>query len=201
MQITINDVMVAMCSGAMRAYLIDQDALPDAPLIAAMPVSLHTDNDADGNNITAIMVNLATDQPDPERRLATIIASTRKSKELVRSLSPVQSMALGAANFAPLALATVPGFVRYTPPQFNLIISNVPGPKTDLYWNGAKLDGVYPASIPLGGQAINITVATTADHINFGLTGARKEVPSLQRLLTHLDTSLEELEKVADVGA
>ncbi len=199
LQITINDVMVAMCSGAMRAYLIDQDALPDAPLIAAMPVSMHSDNDADGNNITAIMVNLATDQPDPERRLATIVASTRKSKEVVRGMSPLQALALGAANFAPLAFATVPGFVRYTPPQFNLIISNVPGPKVDMYWNGAKLDGVYPASIPLGGQAINITVATTSDYINFGLTGARKEVPSLQRLLTHLDTSLEELEKVAHV--
>lgn len=199
LQITINDVMVAMCAGAMRLYLIDKDALPDAPLIAAMPVSMHTDDDADGNNITAIMVNLATDQPDPERRLQTIVASTRRTKEIVRGLSPLQALALGAANFAPLAFSTVPGFVRYTPPQFNLIISNVPGPKTDMYWNGAKLDGVYPASIPLGGQALNITVATTAEHMNFGLIGARKEVPSLQRLLTHLDTSLEELEKVAHV--
>jgi hypothetical protein len=70
-----------------------------------------------------------------------------------------------------------------------------------MYWNGAKLDGVYPASIALDGQALNITVATNGDKVNFGLTGARAEVPSLQRLLTHLDTALEELEKLCDISA
>ncbi|MDL9946548.1 wax ester/triacylglycerol synthase family O-acyltransferase [Gordonia sp. ABSL11-1] len=199
LQITLNDVVVAMCAGALRSYLIDQDALPDKPLIASAPVSMHTDSDKVGNSITAIKVNLATDQPDPERRLATIVASTRRSKEVVRGLRPLQALALGAANFAPLAFATVPGFVQYTPPQFNIIISNVPGPSEHLYWNGARLDGVYPVSIPMEGLALNITVTSTADHVNFGLIGARAQLPSLQRLLTHLDTALEEMEKVAGI--
>lgn len=199
LQITLNDVVVAMCAGALRSYLIDHDALPDKPLIASVPVSMHTDSDKVGNSVTAIMVNLATDQPDPERRLATIVASTRRSKEVVRGLKPLQALALGAANFAPLAFATVPGFVQYTPPQFNIIISNVPGPSEHLYWNGARLDGVYPVSIPMEGLALNITVTSTADHVNFGLIGARAQLPSLQRLLTHLDTALEEMEKVAGI--
>ena len=132
--------------------------------------------------------------------MRAIVASTRKSKQVVRGLRPLQALALGAANFAPLAFATIPGIVQYTPPQFNIIISNVPGPKKHLYWNGAQLDGVYPVSIPMEGLALNITVTSTAEHINFGLIGARAQLPSLQRLLTHLDTALEELEKVAHVG-
>lgn len=195
--ITLNDVIVAMCSGALRSYLIDRDELPEAPLVAALPVSLHSDNSNYGNQITMILANLATNQPDPERRLTTLVKSTRESKRVIRGLSPLQSLAYGAAAIAPLALATVPGFVRYTPPQFNLIISNVPGPSEHLYWNGARLDGVYPVSIPMSGSALNITVTSTAEHVNFGLIGARKELPSLQRLLTHLDTALEELEKLA----
>ncbi|MCR8898718.1 wax ester/triacylglycerol synthase family O-acyltransferase [Gordonia sp. GONU] len=199
LDITLNDVIAAMCSGALRSYLIDQDALPDSSLIAAVPVSMHTDGDSDGNAVTAIMVDLATDQPDPERRLDALVASARQAKNVVRGLKPLQALALGAANFAPLAFATVPGFVQYVPPQFNIIISNVPGPSEQLYWNGARLDGVYPVSIAMEGLALNITVTSSADHVNFGLIGARAQVPSLQRLLTHLDTALEELEKVARV--
>ncbi|GAC86178.1 putative wax ester synthase/diacylglycerol acyltransferase [Gordonia paraffinivorans NBRC 108238] len=197
MDITLNDVVVAMCAGALRSYLIDQDALPESPLIAAVPVSMHTEDDAEGNAITAILVNLATDQPDPERRLMTIVESARSSKNVVRGLRPIQAIALGAANFAPLAFATVPGVVQYVPPQFNIIISNVPGPTEQLYWNGARLDGVYPVSIAMEGLALNITVTSNAGNIDFGLIGARAQLPSLQRLLTHLDTALEELEKVA----
>ncbi|MBA4024964.1 MAG: wax ester/triacylglycerol synthase family O-acyltransferase [Gordonia sp.] len=203
LDITMNDVVMAMCAGALRSYLIDQNALPEQPLIAMMPVSMHAkDSDSsEGNAVTAILANLATDQPDPERRLATLVDSTRSSKQVIRELSPLQALGFGAMVAAPLALSTVPGFVRYTPPPFNVIISNVPGPQKDMYWNGAKLDGVYPASIALDGQALNITVATNGDMVNFGLTGARAEVPSLQRLLTHLDTALEELEKLCDIGA
>ncbi|MEE3851424.1 wax ester/triacylglycerol synthase family O-acyltransferase [Gordonia sp. LSe1-13] len=198
--ITLNDVVVATCAGALRAYLIDQDALPDRPLIAALPVSMHGDSGREGNAVTAIMANLATDQPDPERRLAAVVASTRKAKQVIRGLPTLQALMFGAATFAPLALAPVPGFVRTTPPQFNLLISNVPGPSQPMYWNGARLDGCYPVSIAMHGQAMNITLTTTGDQVNFGIIGARKELPSLQRILTHLDSALEDLEKVAGVG-
>ena len=201
LEITLNDVVLAMCSGALRSYLIDQDALPDSSMVATLPVSLHSgDNDKDGNAITAIMCKLGTEQSDPGQRVRTIVASTKEAKKVVRGLAPLQQLALGAANVAPLALAGIPGFVRYVPPQFNLMISNVPGPREEMYWNGARLTDVYPVSVVMEGLALNITVTTTAQHMNFGLIGARKELPSLQRLLTHLETALEELEKLADVA-
>ena len=201
LDITLNDVVLAMCSGALRSYLIDQDALPDSSMVATLPVSLHTEGGKDGNATTAIMCKLGTEHPDPQQRVRTIVASTMEAKKVVRGLAPLQQLALGAANIAPLALAAVPGFVRYVPPQFNLMISNVPGPREEMYWNGARLTDVYPVSVVMEGLALNITVTSTATHMNFGLIGARKELPSLQRLLTHLDTALEELEKIADVTA
>ncbi|MCF8608707.1 wax ester/triacylglycerol synthase family O-acyltransferase [Gordonia sp. HY285] len=191
---TLNDVMVAMCSGALRTYLADQDALPDESLIAVQPVSLHSDGDSDGNSITAIAVRMATDLADPAERVAAIKASTDSAKAAVRGLRPLQALALGAAIVWPLAFTTIPGFVQYTPSGFNLMISSVPGPEEQLYWNGARLDGCYPVSIPLEGMALNITIATISGKANFGVTGARAELPSLQRILDHLETTLAELE-------
>ena len=81
------------------------------------------------------------------------------------------------------------------PPPFNLVISNVPGSREPLYWNGAQLDGNYPFSIALDGQALNITLSNNGDSLDFGLVGCRRSVPSLQRLLGHLDDSLAELEQ------
>ena len=81
--------------------------------------------------------------------------------------------------------------------HFTLVISNVPGPTTTRYWNGAKLESCYPASIPLDGQAMNITVIGYADTMQFGLVGCRRNVPHLQRLLGHLEESLSELEAAA----
>jgi diacylglycerol O-acyltransferase / wax synthase len=87
-------------------------------------------------------------------------------------------------------LARLPG----TRPPFNLIISNVPGSRVPLYFNGARLDAMFPLSIPLDGQALNITCTTYVDAVSFGLTGARDNVPHLQRLLGHLDRELAALE-------
>ena len=84
-------------------------------------------------------------------------------------------------------------------PPYNLIISNVPGPRTTQYFNGMRLVGTYPLSIPIDGMALNITCNSYADQMAFGLTGCRRTVPHLQRLLTHLDTELTALERAAGV--
>ncbi|EGD54995.1 acyltransferase, WS/DGAT/MGAT [Gordonia neofelifaecis NRRL B-59395] len=191
---TINDVIIAMCAGALRSYLTDQGGLPDESLIAMVPVSLHSEGDSDGNAVTAMSVRMATDLESPAERVAAIKASTAGAKNVIRGLKPLQSLALGAATIWPLAFATVPGFVEYTPRGFNLIISNVPGPETPLYWNGARLDGCYPVSIPMEGLAMNITVTTIGGKAGFGIIGARAQLPSLQRILVHLETALSELE-------
>jgi hypothetical protein len=110
-------------------------------------------------------------------------------------MSRLQITALSALPLIPLAIGTIPGMTRITPPAFNVLISNVPGPRKPLYWNGARMQGVYPLSIPYEGQALNITVTSYAGSLEFGLTGCRRTVPHLQRLLGLLDEALEELEK------
>lgn len=196
LDVTINDIVLAMCSSALRTYMIENDSLPEDPLIAMVPVSMHVGSDDDGNAVSAVMANLATDDPDPASRLRTLAASMRASKNIIRGLRPIQALALGAATLAPLAFMSIPGFVNFTPPQFNLIISNVPGPRDQMYWNGAQLDGCYPVSIATSGNALNITLTSAADQIGFGLIGARAQLPSLQRMLDYLEDGLVELEKV-----
>ncbi|MBD0323978.1 MAG: DUF1298 domain-containing protein, partial [Aldersonia sp.] len=87
------------------------------------------------------------------------------------------------------------GYTRMALPSFNVIISNVPGPTEQLYYNGARLDGLYPVSIVLDGFALNITLTSRDGHLDFGLIGARENLPHLQRLLTHLEDSLAAMEK------
>lgn len=195
--VTVNDVVLAMCAGALRTYLADSDALPATPLVAMVPVNLRTENDADGggNLVGAILCNLATDIEDPARRLETIAASMRDNKRVYSELPRVQQLALSAFLISGLAFGLLPGFVATAPPPFNLVISNVPGSREPLYWKGARLDGNYPLSIPLDGQALNITLSNNADNLDFGLVGCRRSVPHLQRLLGHLETSLKDLER------
>lgn len=195
--VTVNDVVLAMCAGALRAYLIEEDALPATPLVAMVPVNLRTENDAEGggNLVGAILCNLATDMEDPARRVEAIAASMRDNKKVYSELPRMQQLALSALLVGGVALALVPGFVRTAPPPFNIVISNVPGAREPLWWNGARLDGNYPLSIPLDGLALNITLATNGENLDFGLVGCRRSVPGLQRLLGHLETSLKDLER------
>jgi len=194
--VTVNDVVLAMCSGALRYYLLEQDALPDTPLIAMVPVSLRTEEEADagGNLVGAILCNLATDTDDPAARLLTISESMRSNKQVFSQLPRFQALALSAVNTSALALAAVPGWVSTAAPPFNIIISNVPGPTEPIYYGGARLDGNYPLSIALDGQALNITLTNNAGNLDFGLVGCRRSVPHLQRLLAHLESSLKDLE-------
>ncbi|MGV0815238.1 wax ester/triacylglycerol synthase family O-acyltransferase [Mycolicibacterium boenickei] len=194
--LTVNDVVLAVCAGALRAYLLEQDALPDRPLIAMVPVSLRAEHEADagGNLVGSVLCNLGTDLEDPADRLREVGESMRGNKKVFSELPRVQALALSALMIAPLGLNAFPGFVKATAPPFNLVISNVPGPRHPLYWKGARLDGNYPLSIALDGQAMNITLANNADNLDFGLVGCRRSVPHLQRMLSHLEDSLKALE-------
>jgi diacylglycerol O-acyltransferase / wax synthase len=199
--VTLNDVVLAMCSGALRYYLLEQDALPDTPLLAMVPVSLRREDEADagGNLVGAILCSLATDIEDPAKRLEAVSESMYKNKTVFSQLPRVQALALSALNMSALAMSAVPGWVTSTSPPFNLIISNVPGPREQLYYGGARLDGSYPLSAILDGQALNITLVSNADTLDFGLVGCRRSVPHLQRLLAHLESSLKDLERAVGV--
>jgi diacylglycerol O-acyltransferase / wax synthase len=198
--VTLNDAVLAMCSGALRYYLLEQNALPDTPLLAMVPVSLRREDEADagGNLVGAILCNLATDADDPATRLQTISESMCSNKKVFSQLPRFQALALSAMNMGSLALAAVPGWVASTPPPFNLVISNVPGPHEQMYCGGARLDGNYPLSSVLDGQALNITLVSNADNLDFGLVGCRRSVPHLQRLLSHLESSLKDLERAVE---
>ncbi len=200
---TLNDVVLAMCSGAIRTYLTDHSSLPDSTLVSMVPVGLHA-KDAKGtdggNAVGAVMVKLGTDLDDPADRLSSIHQSMKTGKEALGSMSQLQIMAMSALGMAPslvIPMLRLQGIMR---PPFNLIISNVPGPKETQYLNGARMTGSYPLSIPINGMALNITCNSYAGDMDFGLTGCRRSVPHLQRLLTHLDDELGALEKATGVS-
>lgn len=199
--VSFNDVVLAMCAGALRYYLIDQNALPDTPLIAMVPVSLRKEEDADsgGNMVGTILCSLATDVEDPAKRLEAISESTRSNKKVFSELPRLQALALSAFLMSPMVLAVVPVLGTAAPPPFNIVISNVPGPTEPMYWRGARLDGNYPLSIALDGLALNITVVNNAGNLDFGLVGCRRSVPHLQRLLGHLEAALKDLERAVEV--
>ncbi len=201
---TLNDVVLAMCGGAVRSYLQEQNKLPDASLVSMVPVGLksrgaESESGGGGNAVGSVMVKLGTDLDDPADRLAAIHHSMRAGKDALESMTPNQIVAMSALGMAPsivIPALRLNGIVR---PPFNLIISNVPGPRTTQYLNGARLTGTYPVSVPMQGMALNITCNSYAGLMAFGLTGCRRTVPHLQRLLTHLDDELVALEQATGV--
>jgi WS/DGAT/MGAT family acyltransferase len=198
---TVNDVAVAMCGGALRRYLLDQDALPKQSLVAMLPVSLREasagDRNVDGNAVGAILCDLATDQDDAGVRLARVTASTRSAKDMMRGMSVPEMLGLTGILTGGLALAPIPGVGHRVRPPFNVIISNVPGSRETHYFNGAELLETYPLSVPTDGQAVNITLTSYVDRIGFGIVGCRRTVPHLQRLLEYLEDALVDLERSA----
>ncbi|HWG74493.1 MAG TPA: wax ester/triacylglycerol synthase family O-acyltransferase [Acidimicrobiales bacterium] len=192
---TVNDVILAMSSSAIRRYLASLDELPDAPLVAMVPISLRSraQGGGSGNALGVILCNLATDVADPVKRLEVIHDSMQCGKDTLSELTPAQILAMSAVAVAPLVPATLAMGYQVSRPSFNLVISNIPGPSGPLYYDGARLQGMYPLSIPTHGQAMNITVTSYDGGLHFGLTGCRRTVPHLQHLLTHLDTGLSEL--------
>jgi diacylglycerol O-acyltransferase / wax synthase len=189
-----------MCGGALRRYLLARHGLPGAPLMATVPVSLRGDEPAGapdpvpGNKIGTLACCLGTHLADPAERLAAVQASMREGKAALAGRSRVQVLAMSALGATPLALAMtlgrLPGPLR--PP--NVMISNVPGPKDPLYWNGARFDALYPLSVVADGQALNITCTSINNQISFGLTGCRRAVPRIDTLADALGRELDLLD-------
>ncbi len=200
MKATLNDVVLAVCGSALRDYLISQHALPDKPLIAMVPVSLRKDDSAGGNQIAMILANLGTHIADPGNRLKVIKDSVQEAKDRYASMSSEEIMNYNAMMMAPAGLNMLTGLIPSWQ-AFNVVISNVPGPKEELYWNGAKLEGMYPVSIPMDRIALNITLLSYVDQLEFGLTACRRTLPSMQRLLDYIEHGIYELEVAADIPA
>lgn len=191
---TLNDVVLAMCGSALRRYLLDLNALPDKPLVAMVPISLRKDDSEGGNQVAMALANLATQIADPVERLQTVVRSMNESKQRFARMSQNEILAyLGvvmAAHGVNFALGINPAWQA-----FNIIVSNVPGPKEVRYWNGGRIEGTYPVSIVMDGTALNITLNSYAGNLEVGLIACRRVLPHMQKLLHYLEAGLTELEE------
>ncbi len=194
---TVNDIVLAMCSGALRRYLASQNERPAHSLKAMAPVSLREESDLDSANAVGfITADLATDVADPEQRLRKIRASMAAGKELLRGMTGREASLFMQVTQVPALLSSILGLAGQFP-AFSTVISNVPGPREQLYWNGASLEGMYPASIVFDGFAMNITLVSYRKQLDFGIVACRRSVPQVQRIIDYLEEALQELEELA----
>jgi diacylglycerol O-acyltransferase len=186
---TINDVCLAILGGGLRRFLDEAGKLPEKPLIAFVPVNVRPKDDpGGGNSVGAILATMGTDIDDPAARLRAVAASTRAAKAQLEGMSQAAMIAYGAAILSPLGLQAglaYAGLPSPLPLTFNVIVSNVPGPKRDCYFRGSHLRAMHPVSIPIHGAGLNVTMMSYADTLNFGFVGDRDAVPHLQHLAVY----------------
>lgn len=193
--VTVNDVVLGICAGALRRFLREHGELPKETLTASLPVSLRGKGDDQlGTAISFILADLDTTCADPLKRLATIHASTSRAKQHLMSLPKAALNNYTMLFMAPYIVGMLVGAAGRMRPMFNLAISNVPGPPKTLYFDGAKLEALYPVSVLQHGQALNITCISYAGTLNFGFTGSRDLLPHMQRLAVYTGEALDELE-------
>ena len=198
-EVKLNDVVLALCSGALRNYLASHGGLPKKPLIAAMPISLREAGNTDySTQATMGMVNLHTDIEDPAKRLLAIrdaSAAVKEQSKRARGVTPTDFPSIGLPWLmqAMASLYGRKGVADTMPTPSNLVISNVQGPQVPLYAGGALMDGYWPLNIVQHGQALSITVMSYAGAMGFGFTTARSAIPDARELSAALLAALDEL--------
>ncbi len=201
---TLNDVVMAASSGALRRYLERKDALPEDPLIAMVPVSVRSSEEKAtySNRVSSVLADLATNEKDPVRRLMRIHESMKSAKRMQQAIPAnllqdfTQFATPNLAGQAARIVARTRIADRMNPP-FNVVISNVPGPRHPLYLGGARMLTYYPVSAVAEGQGLNITVQSYLDHLDFGLIACRDLVPDVWDLVEDLEESFGELVRLA----
>ena len=206
---SINDAVMALSAGILRRYLAETDAVPAKPLTAGVPISLREAGNASSNNqVFAMVCPLATHIEDPKARMAVIIGESGKAKALVTPFKEfVPLMSNASAIGLPMAVQMLAllysrsGLADVLPPPTNVVISNVPGPNMSLYAAGAELLHLFPVSIVTHGMALNITVQSYRDQLDFGLIAGANILPDVQRLADMLGDELLVLEQAFDLAA
>jgi WS/DGAT/MGAT family acyltransferase len=213
---SINDIVLWLCSTALRAYLKEGNELPEQSLVAMVPISLRQEGDTTANNqVAGTMLDLATQIADPAERLKAIkrgTAAMKKQMGTFRGVIPTDFPSLGSpwliSGLAALyGRSRIADWLRVS----NVTISNVPGSKVDVYLVGAKMTDYYPLSIVVHGVALNITVQSHVDQLCFGLIACRRAVPDVRELghqvtramaqLRHLVGAMQALEAPAATAA
>jgi len=193
---SINDMVLWLCSTALREYLAEGRELPDKSLVAGVPISLRAEGDATSNNqVSGTVSDLATQVKDPLRRLATIMAGTRAMKAQMGTfgeLIPTDFPSFGSPWLLS-GLASLYGRSGLAKRLrvANVTISNVPGPQVPLYLAGAQMAALYPLSIVVHGVALNITVQSYMGQLCFGLIACRRAMPDVKDLANQLERAME----------
>ncbi len=194
---SINDVLLAACSGALRRYLAEIGKLPRKSLVGSIPVALPRDAaDSGGNAISFANVRLGTDVEDVRERFEVIRRSSVAGRNYLKQMTAAALIDYTVLISSPQMLTRVPGIGARVPPIYNVIISNVPGPRAKLYFLGAEMEAYYPISALAHGQALNVTVMSYAGGLYFGFTACPDRVPSVQRVAVYTGDALDELETV-----
>jgi WS/DGAT/MGAT family acyltransferase len=198
---TVNDVVVSVCAGAVRRWLLEHDDLPESPLVAQVPVSVRTEDQFGtfGNRILLMAAPLYTDEPDPVERLRKTHEALADMKERHRALPA--ALLQDANNFIPPSVFSRAARLTFAfstsppgRPTWNMVISNVPGPQFPLYMAGARLEANYPVSVITDGMGLNITVMSYMGHMDFGIVADRDQMPDLDVLMDFLREELQALE-------
>ena len=207
MGVKVNDVILALVAGALRRYLAGMDALPDKALIAAVPLSTRVADDAEQTNQVANMsASLATDIDDPVERLKTIYANTQSAKAMTEAIRARKIQSVGEVapplffNIASRAV-WASNITRRMPVVMNVIVSNVPGPPIPLYSAGAKVRGIYAASVLMFNAGMNFTVMSYEDRLDFGITVDPDLVPDPWAVADALKAALAELFEALKLGS
>jgi diacylglycerol O-acyltransferase / wax synthase len=195
--VTVNDVVMALCSGVLRRFLLERDQLPDTSLVATVPVSVHDRSDRPGRNqLSALFTRLETQIADPVERLRAIARDNSVAKEHSSAMGP--TLLLDWAQFAArmlfasaLRLYTVTGLARL--PIHNLVVSNVPGPQVPLFFLGCRVHAMYPLGPVFHGTGLNITAISLTGKLDIGIIACRELVPDVWRLADGFETALKEL--------
>ncbi|NRB02071.1 MAG: wax ester/triacylglycerol synthase family O-acyltransferase [Rhodobacteraceae bacterium] len=195
----LNDVVMAVCGGALRTYFQEKRALPDAALVAFVPISTREAGDsAQNNQVFGMTCSLATNYGDPLKRLKIVARDSGTSKAFagsVKDAAPTDFTMLGAPWFLPglVQMYQTSRLADTLPNVANVTISNVPGPPVPLFCAGAQVTDLYPVSIPANGVAVNITLQTYMGKLHFGITADHKALPDADYLCDLLVSSFEEL--------
>jgi len=195
---TFNDVIIAVCGGAFRRYLLAKDQLPDSSLIAVVPVSVRSADDESANAVSAMFTTLATDLTDPVERLRVVRQANAVAKGTQAAVG--DALLMQAAELAPPTVTTVLARAYSTlrlanlhPVVHNVVISSVPGPPVPIWMDGAQVVGLYPLGPVMEGPGLNITLVSYADRVDVGLIACSDRMPDLDRLAAELQPSVQEL--------
>ena len=197
---TLNDVVMSVCSGALRRYLLRRGGLPEQPLIAMVPVSVRTGQEEElySNHVSSMLSELATDTPDPRVRLDRIRSAMQNAKEIHNAIpaSLLQDFTKFAAPAVAAQAARTVARLRLADqltPMSNVVISNVPGSRETLYLAGAELTALVPVSTVSDGMGLNMTVISYRDRVVFGYVACREQVPDLWDLIDDTCAAIDEL--------